>query len=52
MMWKVTGDASTDCEGLTRRSFVQAGMLGLGGLSLADFLALKTQAATAGNSPI
>ena len=41
MMWKVTGDASTDCEGFTRRSFVEAGVLGLGGLSLADFLRLQ-----------
>lgn len=48
MMWKVTGDASTDCEGLTRRSFVQAGVLGLGGLSLGDFLKLKSHAATTG----
>src|SRR5688572_4475926 len=45
MLWKVTGDAASDCEGLTRRSFVEAGVLGLGGLSLSDFLALKSQAA-------
>lgn len=39
-MLKVTGSASRDCEGLTRRSFVQAGALGLGGLSLSQYLAL------------
>ena len=38
-MFRVTGDASTDCEGLTRRSFVEAGLLGLGGLTLGGFLA-------------
>lgn len=37
-MFRITGDASTDCEGLTRRSFLQAGVLGLGGLSLSQFL--------------
>jgi uncharacterized protein (DUF1501 family) len=46
-MWRVTGDATSDCEGLTRRSFVQAGVLGLGGLSLADFLSLRSHAAAA-----
>ncbi len=40
-MFKITGDASTDCEGLTRRSFVQAGALGLGGLSLSQLLQLQ-----------
>lgn len=44
-MFRVTGSASLDCEGFTRRSFVQAGVLGLGGLSLADYLAIRTQAA-------
>lgn len=45
MFWKVTGDAGSDCEGLTRRSFVQAGVLGLGGLTLSDYLALSSQPA-------
>ncbi len=44
-MFKVTGSASRDCEGLVRRSFVQAGVLGLGGLTLAEFLKLKSSAA-------
>ena len=45
MMFRVTGSASLDCEGHSRRSFVQAGVLGLGGLSLADYLHCRAQAA-------
>lgn len=44
-MFRVTGSAMSDCEGLTRRSFVEAGVLGLGGLSLAEFLACRADAA-------
>ena len=44
-MFRVTGSATTDCEGLTRRSFVEAGVLGLGGLTLADWLASRASAA-------
>ncbi len=44
-MLRVTGGANADCEGLTRRSFVEAGVLGLGGLSLSDFLACHALAA-------
>lgn len=44
-MLRVTGGASTDCEGLTRRSFVEAGVLGLGGLTLADWLSCQAAAA-------
>lgn len=44
-MLKVTGSASRDCEGLVRRSFVQAGVLGLCGLTLPQFLSLKARAA-------
>lgn len=43
-MFRVTGSAGRDCEGLTRRSFVEAGVLGLGGLSLSEFLAWRTAA--------
>lgn len=43
-MLRITGSATRDCEGLTRRSFVEAGVLGLGGLSLADLFALKAEA--------
>jgi hypothetical protein len=35
----------TDCDGVTRRSFVQAGLLGAGGLGIADLLKLKAQGA-------
>src|SRR5262245_44300194 len=38
-MLRITGRSSPDCEGWTRRNFVQAGMLGLGGLTLPQFLA-------------
>ncbi|MCA8990494.1 MAG: DUF1501 domain-containing protein [Planctomycetaceae bacterium] len=44
-MFKVSGGATRDCEGLVRRSFVQAGVLGLAGLALPEFLQLKAQAA-------
>lgn len=46
-MFKVTGSASLDCEGHSRRSFVQAGVLGLGGMSLAELLHCRAQAANA-----
>jgi hypothetical protein len=35
-MLKVVGRAASDCSGMSRRNFLQAGVLGLGGLSLAD----------------
>jgi hypothetical protein len=38
-MFRVTGSSGTDCTGTTRRSFLQAGVLG--GLALADFLRLQ-----------
>jgi hypothetical protein len=48
-MLRVHGGAASDCDGLTRRSFVQAGMLGLGGLALPGFLRLRdARAAAAG----
>lgn len=45
MMWKVNGDASRDCDGMLRRSFVQAGVLGLAGLTLPEFLRIRATAA-------
>src|SRR5262245_53403921 len=46
-MFRVVGGATRDCEGLTRRSFVQAGLLGLGGLGLSEYFGLRrAQAAT------
>src|SRR5262245_19811879 len=40
--------SSRDCSGLTRRDFVRAGVLGIGGLSLAHLLAAKAAASAAG----
>jgi hypothetical protein len=42
-MFKVKGQT-----GVSRRSFVQAGVLGVGGLALADFLRLQSEAAESG----
>jgi hypothetical protein len=44
-MFRIIGGTGTDCTGLTRRSFVQAGILGLGGLTLGDFLHARARAA-------
>src|SRR5581483_9152090 len=43
-MLKIVGGASSDCTGVTRRNFLQAGVLGLGGLSLADLGRLRAAA--------
>lgn len=43
-MIKVTGQAAADCEGWTRRNFVEAGVLGLGGLALPQLLAAQARA--------
>ena len=37
-MFRITGGTGADCTGGTRRSFVQAGLLGLGGLTLPQYL--------------
>ena len=44
-MFRVTGRTGLDCEGWSRRNFVQAGVLGLGGLSLSDLILCRAQAA-------
>ncbi len=49
-MWKVFGNSARDCDGLTRRSFLQAGVLGLGGLALPGLLKLRASGASAPNS--
>jgi hypothetical protein len=43
-MFRVIGESGRECTGLTRRSFVQAGVLGLGGLGLADFFSICARA--------
>src|SRR5688572_11374736 len=47
-MLTIRTSSSRDCSGLTRRDFVRAGVLGLGGLSLAHLLAVKAAAKSAG----
>jgi hypothetical protein len=44
-MFRIYGDAARDCDGITRRSFLQAGVLGLGGLALPDLLRLRAEGA-------
>lgn len=45
-MLSLSGRIAGDCEGIHRRSLLKIGALGLGGLTLADLLALRAQAAT------
>jgi hypothetical protein len=40
-MFRVVGGYGSDCSGVTRRNFVQAGLLGPGGLALGDLLRLR-----------
>src|SRR4028118_1300716 len=46
-MLKIFGGSARDCDGVTRRSFLQAGVLGLGGLALPDLLRLRAAGAAA-----
>lgn len=48
-MLKIRGTGAAFCDGLTRRSFVQAGALGVGGLTLSEFL--RCREAKAAGSP-
>lgn len=48
-MFKVSAGLSHGADKIARRSFVQAGVLGVGGLTLADFCSMKTAAATNGS---
>jgi len=51
-MLRVQGaDRSRNCAGLSRRSFLQAGFLGLGGLTLADWFRIQEAAAAQGRPP-
>jgi hypothetical protein len=47
-MLDLLGPAYRSCDGVSRRGFLKAGFLGLAGLTLADHLRLKAQAADAG----
>jgi hypothetical protein len=40
-MLRVVGGTGSNCAGITRRNFVQAGLAGLGGLGLADLFRLQ-----------
>ncbi|HEY4262434.1 MAG TPA: DUF1501 domain-containing protein [Schlesneria sp.] len=50
MLTLSTGHRYTDCDGTTRRNFLQAGALGGLGLTLSDLFAARTQAAEVGQS--
>ncbi|WP_435010168.1 DUF1501 domain-containing protein [Tundrisphaera lichenicola] len=49
-MFRVFGSGARDCDGLTRRSFLQAGVLGLGGLALPDLLRLRASGSPVGSA--
>src|SRR5262245_58185385 len=50
-MFRIQGqDRSVTCDGVSRRSFLQAGFLGLAGLRRAALLCLQRQAAAAGQA--
>ena len=53
-MLKIFGGSARDCDGVTRRSFLQAGVLGLGGLTLPGLQRLRAEGAAdaAGRSVI
>jgi hypothetical protein len=47
-MLSIHGEKYATCSGMNRRSFLKAGFLGLGGLTLADVLRLRAEQAAAG----
>src|SRR4051812_25417540 len=49
-MLRILGESARDCDGLTRRSFLQVGTLGLGGLALADLWKLQARGSTEGSA--
>ena len=49
-MLTLTGGRQSFCDGISRRSFLKAGALGMGGLGLADLLRLRGQAAPTKNA--
>ena len=50
MLKLVTGRASRNCAGTTRREFLEVGTLALGGMSLAGLLSTRARAASTGQS--
>jgi Protein of unknown function (DUF1501) len=48
-MLRIFGGGARDCDGVTRRSFLQAGVLGLGGLAIPDLLRLRAIGAADGS---
>ena len=46
-MLRFVGGSASDCAGISRRNFVQAGLLGVGGLALADLFRLQAAPAAA-----
>ncbi|MBL8796261.1 MAG: DUF1501 domain-containing protein [Planctomycetia bacterium] len=49
-MLDLTGNSHSNCEGVTRRSFLKIGSLGLAGLTLPDLLRLRAAEAAAGKN--
>jgi hypothetical protein len=49
-MLRISGPAYPNCDGLSRRNFLQAGFLGLAGLSLGDLLRVRAAQTAAGKS--
>src|ERR1700747_1966055 len=49
-MFDVTGPSYRCCDGVSRRSFLKVGFLGLAGLPLADHLRLRAAAAAKGKT--
>ena len=47
-MLRIFGESARDCDGLTRRSFLQVGTLGLGGLALPDLWRLQAEGSATG----
>ena len=48
-MWNFFGRSHRYCDGFSRRSFMQVGGLGIGGITLADLIASESQS-SAGKS--
>src|SRR5690349_1699225 len=47
-MLEITGKPHRNCEGLSRRSLLRVGALGVGGLALPELLRMQSQARAAG----